>query len=1340
MKVLGFTLFEPQSVADGTAPRLLHEYFERQAAMRPDHPAVQCNGQVFSYKQLEVHSNRIANWLRAHRIRAGTMVGICSEKSCELYAAIIGVLKAGAAYVPIDPKFPAERIRSIVRDAGVKVVISAGTFGRNLQLGDSIALLLLDRNAAAIARRSSRPLRSRETGVTEHDACYVIYTSGSTGRPKGVVIEHRNAVNFVRALRTVYKLGESDRVYQGFSLAFDASVEEIWAALSLGGTLIVPPEDVARSPADAAEFIDRERITFFSTVPTFLALIEHDLPNIRLLVVGGEPCSFELVARWAQGRRMLNTYGPTEATVVATAAECIPGQEVTIGKALPGYTTYVLNEGYEPVAPGEVGELFIGGESIARGYLNQPALSSERFVARLNLGPANSEALLFRTHDLVRATEDGRLQYVGRNDELVKIRGFRVELCEIEAILVEHPSVQAAAVAVLRHGQMTELAAFVVTARDLNQDERHQIAALLHERLPDYMVPRYLDAIDQLPTMVSGKMDRKRLPPPRTLLTSKERECVPAVTAIERTIVEVFESCFAVSPIFASDDFFQDLRGHSHIAARVVTELRARFDTTHICVRDIYTHRTASQLASHLEAVGAARICPGAQSEAKKRCDGFNAQPVGTIGRWGCAFGQAIVVLLFYAIITAPVLFFVCTSVDVLNGHVEWWRAAENASTFALFIWPTWLLLSIAVKWLVIGRYKPGRYRVWGLYYLRWWIVSRMQSLSWSSMFVGTPLMSIYYRAMGAKVGSNSTICSPFCCAFDLVSIGKGTSIGADTQLLGYRVEDGWLILGRIEIGEDCFIGMHCNLGLDVGMRKRACLDDMSMLPDATVMADDESRRGSPARVASVSLPGLIARTERWRTFLFGLVHLGLIYVMGYLLSFAALPGVGFVFYTYATGGPAYAAASTFVAVPLSALCWLATVLTVKRFAIGTVTSGVYRLASGTYLRIWFLNYLLDNTRHLVLPVYATMLMPKLLRLLGAKIGKGVETSTVMHVQPDLLELGHGSFLADACIVGGVRIYRGQLEIMPNMIGNRTFVGNSALVPGGTDLGDNSLIGVLSAPPSDQKCLRNGTHWLGSPSFELPHTQPADAIDERRTYAPHPGWVILRGAMEMLRMLLPAFIVAGEFVAFVYVLTVCYPALSPPAVLVIMASVSLILSLTTVLAAAAVKWTLIGSFYPTVRPLWCPYVWANEIVNGVYESLAANAMSPLLGTPFIAPCLRLMGCKIGKWVFLETTLFSEFDLVSIGDHASLNLGTTVQTHLFEDRIMKADALEIGHYCSVGNMSVILYGARMERGAKLGPMSLLMKGETLPQSSRWHGIPTERIEDSAEMSYDVAKAA
>ena len=196
------------------------------------------------------------------------------------------------------------------------------------------------------------------------DSCYVIYTSGSTGRPKGVIIEHQNAVNFVRALRTVYKLSQDDRVYQGFSIAFDASVEEIWGAFSVGGTLVVPSAEIARSTFDAAEFIESRKITFFSTVPSFLATMKTELKTVRLLVLGGEVCPPELVNRFAvSGRRMLNTYGPTETTVVATTAECVPGEPVTIGTALPGYMTYVLDEQMRAVKPGESGELYIGGDS-----------------------------------------------------------------------------------------------------------------------------------------------------------------------------------------------------------------------------------------------------------------------------------------------------------------------------------------------------------------------------------------------------------------------------------------------------------------------------------------------------------------------------------------------------------------------------------------------------------------------------------------------------------------------------------------------------------------------------------------------------------------------------------------------------------------------------------------------------------------------------------------------------------------------------------------------------------------------------------------------------------------
>jgi non-ribosomal peptide synthetase-like protein len=1318
-------------------PKLLHEFFEFQATVRPAHPAVECGGETFTYKRLDRMSNRIAHWLHERGIGPGAMVGICMEKSCRLYAAILGVLKAGGAYVPIDPKFPIDRIKSILEDAGMQIVITSGSELDERAVGQSITLLALDADANQVSRQPRQRLSAHQVALRSDDPCYVIYTSGSTGKPKGVVIEHRNAVNFVHALKATYRLEAEDRIYQGFSVAFDASVEEIWGAFALGGTLVVPPDLVARSPFDACEFISRNGVTFFSTVPTFLSMMDGELPSVRLLVVGGEECAAELVSRWAPGRRMLNTYGPTETTVVATAAECVAGETVTIGRPLPGYMTRVLNDRLEPVPDGEPGELFIGGESVARGYVNMPQLNAERFICDGSLDEQGAEMRFFRTHDVVRVTKTGALEFLGRNDQLIKIRGFRVELSEIEAVLMEYPFARAAVVNTLKHGETVELAAYIVPERDLEADDRRRIVELLRRRLPDYMIPRYLDVLEELPTMLSGKVDRKLLPAPQMLLASEDREAAPPATPMERTIVESFERCFGVSPIFATDDFFRDLGGHSHTAGRVATDLRAKLGTNRICVRDFYAHRTARHLAQHLEqskliefpnmGKGDREVHPPAPTK---------EQGVGTVARWTCGFVQALVILALHAAVVSPVLFVLLLAIDVLNGTTEWWRAAQIASTFALFIWPAWLLIGIAVKWIVIGRFKPGRYPLWGSYYLRWWIVDRFQSIGWSAMFMGTPLMSLYYRAMGAKVGANCTISTPYCGAFDLLSIGEGTSVGADTHILGYRVEDGHLILGRITIGDDCFVGVHCNLGLNATMEDRASLDDMSMLPDGAVIGRGQSYRGSPAAPGSVKLPGVVTgRESRLRRALFGVLHLCLIYVMGYLLLLGIVPGLAFTLYCLQNFGMGAAVAAAFAALPLSGLWWLSIVLTVKWLVLGRIRSGTYRLTSGAYLRIWFLRYMLDNTRHLLNPIYATMFTPLLLRLLGAKIGRRAEVSTVMHVVPDLIELGEGSFLADACMVGGPRIYRGWIEVSANKIGSRSFVGNSAFAPSGVELGVNSLVGVMSAPPSDRTRTPDGTRWLGSPSFELhDSTKPAAAGqgDESRTYRPTFGLVLYRGLMELLRMLLPAVILTACLAAFVYLIAVCYAQFATPVVLLIAPVATLALSLALIAASAGVKWLLVGTFRPTVRPLWCAYVWRNEIVNGVYETLAANAMSPLLGTPFAAPALRLMGCKIGREVFLQTTLFSEFDLVKIGDRAALNLGSTIQTHLFEDRMMKADTLEIGDGCSIGNMSVVLYGAKMQGGSSLGPMSLLMKGETLPAATRWHGIPTEPVRSASEV--------
>ena len=270
-------------------------------------------------------------------------------------------------------------------------------------------------------------------------------------------------------------------------------------------------------PHDAGDFIKAEGVTYFSTVPSFLAMIEDDLPTVRLLVVGGEDCPAALVSRWAPGRRMLNTYGPTEATVVATLTECIAGKPVTIGRALPGYAAYVLDEDLRPVTCGEIGELFIGGPSVARGYLNRSELTCDRFIPDTFDETRFGHKRLYRTYDLVRWTSEGELQFVGRKDSLVKIRGFRVELSEIETALSEQPGVRAAAVTVRMDGAIQELAAFVVPTERENGVDHRALSQALRQRLPEYMIPKYLDAIQELPRLTSGKLDRHQLPPSTTL-------------------------------------------------------------------------------------------------------------------------------------------------------------------------------------------------------------------------------------------------------------------------------------------------------------------------------------------------------------------------------------------------------------------------------------------------------------------------------------------------------------------------------------------------------------------------------------------------------------------------------------------------------------------------------------------------------------------------------------------------------------------------------------------------------------------------------------------------------
>jgi non-ribosomal peptide synthetase-like protein len=357
--------------------------------------------------------------------------------------------------------------------------------------------------------------------------------------------------------------------------------------------------------------------------------------------------------------------------------------------------------------------------------------------------------------------------------------------------------------------------------------------------------------------------------------------------------------------------------------------------------------------------------------------------------------------------------------------------------------------------------------------------------------------------------------------------------------------------------------------------------------------------------------------------------------------------------------------------------------------------------------------------------VYTTIYLPPWLRLLGARIGRRTEISTVSQVAPDLIEIDDESFFADGSMIGGRHFFRGHVQIGRNRIGRRSFVGNNAILPMNRHLGANCLLGVLSSPPLVHERTPDGSEWLGSPSFILPYRRKVETYDASVTYAPTPKLYAQRLLIDGIRILVPPTFVTLGGVAFVTFLLWALRHLPLSAALALTPAVAFAVAVGVALCVVVLKRLVMGRFEPVIKPLWCTYVWWNEVINGAFETVSAPMLAPLVGSPFFNWYLQRMGCRIGKRTYIGTTLFSEFDLVEIGDRVALNAGVVVQNHLFEDRIMKSSHIKIGDECSIGNMAVILYDTKVERGSSVGPLSLLMKGESLPVSTRWIGIPTSR---------------
>ena len=1307
-------------------PELLHELFEHQADSRSDAVALVFGNERMTYAELEKRANQLAYHLRSRGVKRGDCVALLLPRSMEVYIALLGILKAGAAYVPLDAGYPADRVGFVLADCQARALVTTKTLAARATAFQS-EIIALDERRDEIASQPDTRLGRAETGAAPEDLCYVIYTSGSTGQPKGVQIEHRSACHFVRAEGNIFGVRPDDRVYQGFSIAFDASVEEVWLAFFAGATLVAGTDEMVHAGAALSRMLADNAVTVLSCVPTLLSMMEEDVPSVRLLILGGEQCPPDLVKRWWKpGRRVVNTYGPTEATVVATYTDCHPHKPVTIGRPLPNYFACILDEQMRPVGEGRSGELCLGGVGLARGYLGKPELTREKFIPNPLAKNSELPPLLYRTGDLVRFTAGGEIEFLGRLDSQVKIRGFRVELSEIESVLFECPGVLAAAVTVRDDTPgLPQLVAYLVPRGDAMPDEQ-VIRARLRARLPAYMMPALFEIIHELPMLSSGKVDRRSLPPPQSRAAQSRLEAVAPRTKLEQRVSMVWEKLFAPAQVSVRDNFFLDLGGHSLLAARMVSGLRKEHPFQALSMLDVYQHPTIESLAAQFE--------KGSQAESQPASAIVNSIPWLRHFLCGCAQLAGLFPVIGFCALQwlAPFL----TYTWVIEDDYDYDVAILAALGVLIVVYPLMLLVPIVVKWLVIGRYRPGKYPLWGSHYFRWWFVTSIESSVPLGYLAGTPLLNIYFRLMGAKIGRNVHLDSDDFAIYDLLTIGDDTSIGTDSGALGYTVENGMLIIGQVTIGKRCFVGTRAILRENTVMEDDTALEDLSLLPRGGKIPCGETWLGSPAR--PVSRPPATPPEKyptKLRRFAFGLLHaLGLL-VFPVLVIAAIFPGIIVMNeLNYADDYYWYLFLAPFVGFSFVLLLALEIVV-IKWLLLGRVKPGRYSVHSFFYLRKWFVDQTLDLSLDVLGPLYASVYLPPWYRLLGAKLARDAEVSTASFISPDLLSIGEQSFIADAVSLGAARVRDGFMTIAGNHIGKRSFIGNSAVLPPGTVIGDSCLIGCLSVPPANAAdATREDTSWMGSPAIFLPQRQLNTAFGEEQTFKPSQKLRIQRALIEFVRVILPSssFVVLTSLLFSAMVLIQGEVPLTETLglMLLLLPLLYTACGIVAITFTVLMKWLLVGRYRPGEKPLWCTFVWRNELINALHEHLAdAWLVGMLTRTPFVCWYFRLLGAKIGRRVYMETTDFSEFDLVTIGDEVVLNADCTIQTHLFEDRVMKTGTIHIGARCRIGSGTLVLYDTNMEDGASLGELSLLMKGETLPAGTGWTGIPARREESN-----------
>jgi len=1311
-----------------------HQFlFENNA----QHLAVDSEKGQWSYQQLNNAANQLARYLLAQGLKSGAIIGLLFDKSAHSYIAMLAVLKINAAYVPLDPVFPKDRIAYIAEDSAMQALLTLSCYENLTHESKNLNVLSIDTKATAqaIAAQPDMHLLAQETGQPVSELCYIIYTSGSTGRPKGVPIDQASICNFVRVAAEVYGYSPNDRVYQGLTIAFDFAVEEIWVPLIVGATLLPNQTGSSLLGSDLAGFLQAKKATAMCCVPTLLATIDEDLPNLRLLIVSGEACPQDLINRWYTPERViLNAYGPTEITVTATLARSKPNEPVTIGKPLPTYSVIILQPNTQKVLPfGEVGEIAVAGVGVARGYLNQEEKTKEVFINDFLNIPNNPSGLIYRTGDLGLINREGEIEYRGRIDLQVKIRGYRIELTEIESVILQMPHIEQAVVDTFEPiPDVKELVAYY-TLKEHADFSQEQLVTHLRETLPNYMVPSYYEKLDVMPMMASDKADRKALPKPSSKrMSSDNANFVAAQNTLEKNIAAVLAEMLQLDAVSAEDHFFDDLGANSLLMAQFSTRLRNKLGIVDLSMREMYLHPSVQQLATFLETLTGSPKKPLRKKKASYKAPRKNYILTGIAQVFtGFAmfyFGAFIFWLVFDWLIEAQ-------GIQAAYGRAL-------ILTSGLFILS--LTLPILLKWSLIGRFKPEEFPVWSWRYFTFWTVKIAMTISPMRAFVGTPIFTAYLKLLGAKVSWNSLILTnkiPVC--VDMLTVGDGAVISKNVNMSGYRVDSGRLKTGKVTLGNNTFVGSASMMGLNTVMEDGSELAHASSLHSGQRLKANTSYHGSPAQPTTHHYQQLKnGKLSFIRKFLFSC------YIVIPIFIFLPL-GMVFLHYLFGTDihgdftpleallpitRPSdvntifiWTALLFSIAIPISLL--LMTMLIrllnffIKEDKIYSVYSFHYliqhRIQSLSNSR--FYNNLFGDSSYIVYYLQAIGYKFKGIVQTGSNFGVSQKQDN-----PLLCEIGNNTMVSDGLNLLNTDYSISSFQVSKVSIGENTFIGNSIAYPPKSKVGNNCLLATKVMIPT-HGALKEDVGLLGSPCFEIPRSVRRDSkLDDDKQEGNIQQRLKQKNKVNITTMILFLFTL---YIPFFLGITALYFTLD---LLVEYKALYFV-------GAGFIASLFIFPYFffverasLTFRHLKAEYCSIYDNAFWRYERywklsmISDRLLQALNGTPFKGMALRALGTRVGKQLFDDGGQYSERTLVEMGDHCTLNQNATLQAHSLEDGTFKSDKITVGNNCTLAKNTFIHYGVIIGNNVAVETDSFLMKGENLEANSIWHGNPAKEI--------------